>query len=136
LLQDDKHGLETREKETETIENHYYALMQETAALAQQKEAQKKAQEAFENAKKAQEDLTNTFVDGASAALGMVSAFHSLNAAIDTLNDPDVSGWEKFLQISMSLGTALPALANGAKGLKKVFSEETLKKIENTIATK
>jgi hypothetical protein len=50
------------------------------------------------------------FVNGGLAALSMVSAISMLGSAFDTLKDPDLSGWEKFSRVAMSLTMTVPML--------------------------
>jgi hypothetical protein len=53
----------------------------------------------------------------------------------DTLQDPDLSGWEKFTYIMTTLGMLIPTLVTAWTSLKTVISSETLVKIANAVAT-
>jgi hypothetical protein len=59
-------------------------------------------------------------------AQGMMSAtmgVQSLVSAWNTLQDPDMSAFEKILSITMSLSMGLPSLVSGFGNLKKGFTE-------------
>jgi hypothetical protein len=50
------------------------------------------------------------FVQGGMAALSMVAAVSMLGNAFSALKNPDLSAWEKFSSVSMSLVMAIPML--------------------------
>jgi hypothetical protein len=58
-----------------------------------------------------------------------------LSSAWDTIKDPDVSGWDKFLSIMTTLGMVIPTFISIYKTLKSVISLETVAKIANAAAT-
>ena len=91
--------------------------------------------ESIKNAKGKQKEWSDVLVESANVALSAASAINMLGGMFDTLSDPDVSGWEKFTTILMTLGTVVPMLISAWKGLKTIIESETLAKIANTIAT-
>jgi hypothetical protein len=74
-------------------------------------------------------------VTGANAAFSASMMINNLRGALDTLKNPDISGWDKFTSTLMSLGMTIPALVSIWKTLKSVISEETVAKVANTLAT-
>lgn len=67
--------------------------------------------------------FTNALQSVSSLSMGIVS----LKSAWDTIQDPDLSGWEKFSSISMSLTMGIPILASGLKGLGDVYTSLKVK---------
>ena len=63
--------------------------------------------------------LTGMFRGVSSLTMGI----SSLRSAWDTLNNPDMSGFEKFLSIMTSISMGVPMLMSGLSGLKKAFSD-------------
>ena len=63
--------------------------------------------------------VTKTMQGFSSLAMGI----QGFKAAFDTLKDPDLSGGEKILQMTMSLTMAIPALIAGLSALAKVKAE-------------
>jgi hypothetical protein len=63
-------------------------------------------------------------------------AMNSLSSVMDTISNPDMSGWEKFTSITLSLSMAVPMLINGWKSLNSVINMETITIGLNTIAKK
>ena len=62
-------------------------------------------------------ETIKNFVNIAGAAGQVASALSSLNHISDILNNKDLSGGEKAIQIVTALGTALPMLVSGVKAL-------------------
>jgi hypothetical protein len=58
-----------------------------------------------------------------------------IGSAIETLSNPDVSGWEKFTTVLMTLGMTIPLLISVWSTLKSLISAETVAKIANVAAT-
>jgi hypothetical protein len=57
-------------------------------------------------------------VHSANVAFSVASAFNMISSAIDTLSDPDTSGWEKLTTVLMTLGMVIPTLVSVWKTLK------------------
>lgn len=66
-------------------------------------------------------DYSTIFVNAAQSISSLSMGLVSLKSAWDTVQDPDLSGWEKFTSISMSLGMGIPMLMSGLSGLSKLF---------------
>lgn len=89
----------------------------QTQITKQLTKAEKKAQDILEGNIESNKDYYETFTQLASATTSLISVFTSLESIWDTLQDPDLSGWEKFTSIAMSLGTAIPMLITSLNGL-------------------
>ena len=99
------------------------ALEAETRATKAQTEADKLGAEAAEEKAKIPDGFkisSQGFVDLATSALGVASAFSMLGSAWDSIGDPDLSGWEKFQTVSTSLIGTLPLMATQLSKLSKV----------------
>jgi hypothetical protein len=62
-------------------------------------------------------------------------AMMQIQSLMNTLNNPDTTGWEKFTTVLMTLGFIIPSIVGVIKSLSSAFSLETLAKIANTAAT-
>jgi hypothetical protein len=58
-----------------------------------------------------------------------------LGNAFDTLKDPDVSGWEKFVTVLTTVGMVVPTLISLWKTFKTLLTQETVAKVINAAAT-
>ena len=54
--------------------------------------------------------FSEKFVAFGSALSSFAMALQSINSIINTINNPDLSSWEKFINITMSLGMLMPSL--------------------------
>jgi hypothetical protein len=80
----------------------------------------------------------SSFTSGLMSAGMLISSFNGL---IDTLKDPDASGWEKFSSVLMSVSMIMMSVSGTVKGLtsawellKIVTDKDTLAKGANAIA--
>ena len=94
-----------------------------------------KMKEDIPKATGAQKDWSTAVVAGANAAFNAAMMVNSLRGAIDTLKNPDISGWEKFTSVLMSFAMIIPGIVNTVKTFKTVLQSETFAKIANTAAT-
>jgi hypothetical protein len=66
-------------------------------------------------------DWSSTVVNAAASISSLVMGLNSLASIGKTAMNPDLSGWEKFTSIAMSLGMGLPMILNSLIGLNKTF---------------
>ena len=89
-------------------------------------EAAKQVANLDKELKKAQQ-AAKSFGTGFTTGLQAVSSFamgvNSLKGAFDALNDPDMSTFEKFTSVLMSLGMGIPSVLSGLKGLGTAFKD-------------
>ena len=64
---------------------------------------------------------SDNLVASAEIVLTAVSALQMLDGVIDTLSDPDVSGWDKFLAVVSTTLTIVPMVATTVDSLKKML---------------
>jgi septation ring formation regulator EzrA len=87
-------------------------------------EAAKKIANLDAELKKAQ-TAAKSFGSGVTTGLQAVSSLamgiNSLSSAWDTINNPDLSTFEKITSVLMSMGFAIPGLISGFKGLGTAF---------------
>ena len=105
------------------------------AAVKNGANAHKLAEESIHGAMGAQKSWSDIIVEGANVAFSAAMAFQMLGNMIDTIKDPDVSGWEKFQSILMTLGMTIPMLISVWGTLKSLISAETAAKLLNVAAT-
>lgn len=70
---------------------------------------------------KTTQSLSTVIVQGAQAAMSLSYAISAISNIDDIFKNEDLSAGEKMLQIFMSLGTAIPMLVSGLKGLNTVM---------------
>jgi hypothetical protein len=78
-------------------------------------------------------------VSGIMSAGMLISSFTGL---MNTINDPDVSGWEKFGSVLTSVAMIVMSFTGVIKGLTSVYkfatealNKETLAKVANAVAS-
>jgi hypothetical protein len=71
-------------------------------------------------------DYYKSFVDGAQAITSLTYAFSSLNAMMKTVSDPNVSGWDKFTSIMLSLGTVFPMIVSSLGNINNLLKTSTM----------
>jgi hypothetical protein len=64
--------------------------------------------ESVNNAKGKTLEFTDHIVNSAEAMMSLVGIFNMIKGAVDALTDPDLSGWEKFTSVMMSLASIIP----------------------------
>ena len=120
---------------TESLQKKIKAQRESAESAEQARQAELKASESIKKATGAQKGWSDMLVESANLAFSVASAFQMLSSAWDTIKDPDVSGWDKFLSIMMTLGMVIPTFISIYKTLKSVISLETVAKIANAAAT-
>jgi hypothetical protein len=66
--------------------------------------------------------------------MSFTAALNSLGGMWNTLKDPDISGWEKFISVFSTLAMVIPMVVNVFKGIKSVIDKDTIATGLNTIA--
>jgi hypothetical protein len=77
-------------------------------------------------------DWADKIVAGAEAASSAISVFQMLGSVIDTIKNPDMTGWEKFVAIMASLSMAVPMVSMTLSSLKTAFGGLSLQAVKNT----
>ena len=96
-------------------------LKQWGQATKEAKESQEGLNHAVINFKPAHEiPLTQSVMSLASACGSAAIALRSFNSMIQTLSDPDISGWEKFTSVLFSISMIVPGVSSVLKGLGTV----------------
>ena len=73
------------------------------------------------NARGSQQTWADTVVSSAQSISSLSMALTSLGSAISVASNPDMSAWEKFASIAMSLSMGIPMLISGLTGLNTVL---------------
>jgi hypothetical protein len=58
-----------------------------------------------------------------------------LGSAFETLKNPDVSGWQKFLTVLTTVGMVVPTLVSLFSTFKSLLKAENIAKLANVAAT-
>lgn len=94
------------------------------------------------NAKAATDDWAMSLSHVMSGLMSAGMLISSINGLMDTIKNPDTSGWEKFGSVLTSVSMiafSLMGLFKGIKGLvavtKTLFAQETVAKVANAMAT-
>lgn len=96
-------------------------LKQWGQATKEAKEAQEGLNRAIINFKPVHKiPLTQSIVSLASACGSAAMALQSFNSMIQTLSDPDISGWEKFTSVLFSISMIVPGVSSVLQGLGTV----------------
>lgn len=110
-------------------------------------EAQKLAAKRIAEAKGVVKDWANGLVSGAQAVMSFVSIVNAASGAIDTLTNPDATGWEKFMAVlqggamimmmTVSMFNSLAkAQENWQKGTLKNAAATLIEAAATTLSTK
>lgn len=91
--------------------------------------------QAIDAAKGAQLDWATVVTNTASTLMNIGMVMMQVSSLMDTLNNPDTSGWQKFTTILMTLGMIVPSLLMVFKSFSSVLKLETVAKIANAAAT-
>lgn len=119
------------------FENNQQAATRYAKALIEVWKAEEKSAQGAENNKQMQEKLlgvlnsmpkatkgySEIFVNATQNISSLMFSISSLSNVIDTLSDPNLSVWEKFSSITMSLTMAMPGLMASMKGLKTIQAD-------------
>lgn len=73
------------------------------------------------NKKSSFEKLSASIMGTMSSISSLTMGISSLTSAWNTLKDPDISGWEKFTSVMMSLSIGLPMVINGITSLNSAL---------------
>ena len=118
-----------------SIEEQTDAEMRRKAAVQEGAQAHQHAADAIRSSTGAQKQWSDILVESANLAFSAGTALQMLGSAFDTLKNPDVSGWEKFLTVLTTLGMVLPTLVSLFSTLRSLLSAENVAKLVNVAAT-
>jgi hypothetical protein len=110
------------------------AKAKDAEASKEVEEGNKLVEESIDNAKGVQKSWADTLIAGANAAMAASSAISMLSGVVDTLNNPDLSGWEKFTTILTTVSMLIPTIITVWTSLKTIINKETIALIANTAA--
>ena len=100
------------------IQAHGKALKQWGQATKEAKEAQEGLNQAVINFKPVHKiPLTQSIISLASACGSAAMTLQSFNSMMQTLSDPDISGWEKFTSVLFSISMIVPGVSSVLRGL-------------------
>lgn len=100
------------------IQAHGKALKQWGQVTKEAKEAQEGLNQAVINFKPIHKiPFTQSIISLASACGSAAMALQSFNSMMQTLSDPDISGWEKFTSVLFSISMIVPGVSSVLRGL-------------------
>ena len=77
--------------------------------------------------------LSEQFIILGQVVAGVTTAISALKGAWETLTDPDVSGWDKFVAILSSITTVIMTLIPAISTLKSIEWAASLQKVKETV---
>ena len=95
---------------------------------AESKEAIDGLGQSFENTKKVSATWADGIVAYGTAITSVVGIVNTFKSTIDTLKDPDASGWEKFSAILLAVGSAIGLVT-------MAFNKESVAAMASTVAS-
>lgn len=100
------------------IQAHGKVLKQWGQATKEAKEAQEGLNQAVINFKPVHKiPFTQSLISLASACGSAAMTLQSFNSMMQTLSDPDISGWEKFTSVLFSISMIVPGVSSVLRGL-------------------
>lgn len=100
------------------IQAHGKVLKQWGQATKEAKEAQEGLNQAVINFKPIHKiPFTQSLISLASACGSAAMTLQSFNSIMQTLSDPDISGWEKFTSVLFSISMIVPGVSSVLRGL-------------------
>ena len=125
-------GAKTPAVDTKSIDKYIAKTKAATKADKQFAAGKKNLEKTTKNSSKAISNLTNTtqqvtqtIVKGAQAAMSLSFALTQISSIKNIWSDDTLSGGQKLLQTCMSLGMAIPMLVNGLQGMNTVLGLST-----------
>jgi hypothetical protein len=126
----------------DSCENVYVKNNKLEQSQAKLKTSFMSVEEAIKTAKGITKDWANHLSTMTSSLMSLGMLMSSISGLMDTLEDPNTSGWEKFGQvltsvsmIAMSFTGVMQGVAAGTKLVKDIFSAETKEKLLNAAAS-
>ena len=92
------------------LEEEAKANKKVTISTQESIKARKLADKSIEDSTGNQKTWSDHLVNISSTIMGVTTAISSLSNIVDTIQDPELSGWEKFTSIAMSLAMTIPML--------------------------
>ena len=118
---------------TESIRNETQAEIEQEEATQRNIAAKEHLINDINNHKVAEQDLATTMVKSAQIVTSFMSALNMLGTALKTLQNPDLSGWEKFKSITLSIGMAIPMLVKSFSGFDSLMKTTAISLIANSL---
>ena len=98
-------------------------------------DAQRLYEQRLKESKAIMSDWATRTVAFGQGLMSFVSVINSAKGAIDTLTNPDASGWEKFSAVLMSFGSIVLMVSTMVTSFKKALSGLTIAKLKDKLAT-
>ena len=98
------------------------------------KASQEGVRTSIEQSKGVQSTWSDEIIECANTAMSFASALQMLGGMYDTLSNPDVSGWDKFISVFSTLAMTIPMVINAWKGLQTIMNKDTIATGLNTLA--
>ena len=125
------------------VQNYSKSVERVATANEKLKQSNKEVEESTESVNQKiescqgkQKTWADSLVSSANAITGIMSAISMLNGAIDTLKDPDTTGWQAFTTILTTLGSMIPMIIMSWNSLKEAKIKDTVVNALNTASEK
>ena len=133
-------GMGVDKKTTQEIVDSYGQIRDAVSRKAEAERRAKMAQEEYkksiQSAKGVVKDWANSLVSGAQAVMSFASILNSATSMIETLTNPDATGWEKFMAVLQSGSMIMMmtvSMFNSLAMAQKNWQKGTLKNAASTL---
>ena len=133
-------GMGVDKKTTQEIVDSYGQIRDAVSRKAEAERRAKMAQEDYkksiQSAKGVVKDWANSLVSGAQAVMSFASILNSATSMIETLTNPDATGWEKFMAVLQSGSMIMMmtvSMFNSLAMAQKNWQKGTLKNAASTL---
>lgn len=112
----------TRKTADELVQAEKKVIAAKKESVKSEKNYNKNTEKTLSNiqqTKKIMQGYSQVFVGVAQGISSLTFAFSSLSSMIDTIFDPELSGWEKFTSVLMSLSFVIPGIISGFSSIGK-----------------
>lgn len=132
-------GLGIDKENVDQMVEGYRQMAHQTNVVAEKTENAASVQDNFKErlaaSKVIMSDWAQRTVAFGQGLMSFVSIINSAKGAIETLTDPDASGWEKFSSVLMSFGSIVLMVSSMVSAMKKAFDGLTLAQIKEKAIT-
>lgn len=120
---------------TAVLDDKIKAEKEHTKAISIANQHYKETKKTISDVKGPMVTWTDILLKATNSVMNILNLINVISGITKTLTNPELSGWEKFESVTMSLVALLPMIVSTVKSLTSLFNKETIAKIANTAAT-
>ena len=119
----------------ENVDEVSKAVANNNKIIEESKKTNDNLKKTISEAKGAQKSWSDTFIESVNAATSLASALSMIGGIWDTLQDPELSGWQKFITVLTTLGMLIPSIMMAFNSLDAVFNHNLTTMLSSIKAT-